>query len=37
MKDYVKEHPIKVVAATVGEDEHSVGLKRSNRYKTWWS
>ncbi|SDE17396.1 D-ornithine 4,5-aminomutase subunit OraE [Sporomusa acidovorans] len=27
MKDYVKEHPIKVVAATVGEDEHSVGLR----------
>lgn len=27
MKDYVKDHPIKVVAATVGEDEHSVGLR----------
>jgi D-ornithine 4,5-aminomutase subunit beta len=27
MRDYVKEHPIKVVAATVGEDEHSVGLR----------
>lgn len=27
MKDYVKEHPVKVVAATVGEDEHSVGLR----------
>lgn len=27
MRDYVKEHPVKVVAATVGEDEHSVGLR----------
>jgi D-ornithine 4,5-aminomutase subunit beta len=27
MRNYVKEHPIKVVAATVGEDEHSVGLR----------
>ncbi|MPQ32889.1 LuxR family transcriptional regulator [Clostridium estertheticum] len=27
MKDYVKQHPIKVVAATVGEDEHSVGVR----------
>jgi D-ornithine 4,5-aminomutase subunit beta len=27
MRDYVKEHPLKVVAATVGEDEHSVGLR----------
>ncbi|MEY8001507.1 D-ornithine 4,5-aminomutase subunit OraE [Clostridium sp. Mt-5] len=27
MRSYVKEHPIKVVAATVGEDEHSVGLR----------
>lgn len=27
MRDYVKEHPIKVVAATVGEDEHSVGVR----------
>nr|WP_032122855.1 D-ornithine 4,5-aminomutase subunit OraE [Clostridium amazonitimonense] len=27
MKDYVKKNPIKVVAATVGEDEHSVGLR----------
>ena len=27
MKDYVKENSIKVVAATVGEDEHSVGLR----------
>ncbi len=27
MRNYVKEHPVKVVAATVGEDEHSVGLR----------
>ena len=27
MRAYVKEHPIRVVAATVGEDEHSVGLR----------
>lgn len=27
MRKYVEEHPIKVVAATVGEDEHSVGLR----------
>lgn len=27
VRAYVKEHPIKVVAATVGEDEHSVGLR----------
>lgn len=27
IKDYVKNHPLKVVAATVGEDEHSVGLR----------
>lgn len=27
IKEYVGEHPIKVVAATLGEDEHSVGLK----------
>ncbi len=27
MKDYVKTHPVKIVAATVGEDEHSVGLR----------
>lgn len=27
MRDYVKENPIRVVAATVGEDEHSVGLR----------
>ncbi|WP_392486470.1 D-ornithine 4,5-aminomutase subunit OraE [Haloimpatiens sp. FM7315] len=27
MREFVKNHPIKVVAATVGEDEHSVGLR----------
>jgi D-ornithine 4,5-aminomutase subunit beta len=27
MREYVKQHPLKVVAATVGEDEHSVGLR----------
>jgi D-ornithine 4,5-aminomutase subunit beta len=27
MRDYVKNSPIRVVAATVGEDEHSVGLR----------
>ena len=27
MRDYVKKHPVKVVAATVGEDEHSVGVR----------
>lgn len=27
MRDYVKNNPIRVVAATVGEDEHSVGLR----------
>lgn len=27
IKEHVKENPIKVVAATVGEDEHSVGLR----------
>ncbi|WP_346929831.1 D-ornithine 4,5-aminomutase subunit OraE [Clostridium sp.] len=27
MRDYVKVNPIRVVAATVGEDEHSVGLR----------
>ncbi|MEW8994940.1 D-ornithine 4,5-aminomutase subunit OraE [Clostridium sp.] len=27
MRDYVKKNPIRVVAATVGEDEHSVGLR----------
>ena len=29
MRDYVIEHPVKVVAATVGEDEHSVGLRET--------
>lgn len=29
MRSYVKEHPVKVVAATVGEDEHSVGLRET--------
>jgi len=27
MKDWVAEHPVKVVCATVGQDEHSVGLR----------
>ncbi|MEG0133341.1 MAG: D-ornithine 4,5-aminomutase subunit OraE [Clostridium sp.] len=27
MRGYVKENPVRVVAATVGEDEHSVGLR----------
>ncbi|WP_208872530.1 cobalamin-dependent protein, partial [Fretibacterium fastidiosum] len=27
IRDYIHERPITVVAATVGEDEHSVGLK----------
>ncbi|MCT4632664.1 MAG: D-ornithine 4,5-aminomutase subunit OraE [Firmicutes bacterium] len=27
IKEHINEHPIKVVAATVGEDEHSVGLR----------
>ncbi|WP_040330281.1 D-ornithine 4,5-aminomutase subunit OraE [Clostridium ihumii] len=27
MREYVKENPVKIVAATVGEDEHSVGLR----------
>jgi D-ornithine 4,5-aminomutase subunit beta len=27
IKDYLKEHPMKIVAGTVGEDEHSVGLR----------
>lgn len=27
MKDFVKNRPITVVCATVGEDEHSVGLR----------
>lgn len=25
--DYIKNHPIKIVAGTIGEDEHSVGLR----------
>jgi D-ornithine 4,5-aminomutase subunit beta len=29
MKDYITEHPMKVVCATVGEDEHSVGLRET--------
>lgn len=27
IKEYIKTHPVKIVAATVGEDEHSVGLR----------
>ncbi|WP_461612250.1 D-ornithine 4,5-aminomutase subunit OraE [Clostridium sp. Marseille-QA1073] len=27
MKEYVQNNPVKIVAATVGEDEHSVGLR----------
>ena len=27
MREYVKKNPVKIVAATVGEDEHSVGLR----------
>lgn len=27
MREYVRENPLRVVAATVGEDEHSVGLR----------
>ena len=27
IRTFVREHPLKVVAATVGEDEHSVGLR----------
>lgn len=27
IRNFIKEHPMKVVAATVGEDEHSVGLR----------
>ncbi|WP_347560218.1 cobalamin-dependent protein [Clostridium sp. JN-9] len=27
MRQYVKSNPVKVVAATLGEDEHSVGLR----------
>lgn len=29
MREYVKDNPIKIVAATVGEDEHSVGLRET--------
>jgi D-ornithine 4,5-aminomutase subunit beta len=29
MKDWVSEHPVKVVCATVGQDEHSVGLRET--------
>ncbi len=25
--DFIRDHPLKIVAATVGEDEHSVGLR----------
>jgi len=27
IRDYVKDHPLTIVAGTVGEDEHSVGLR----------
>ncbi|MGI6486690.1 MAG: D-ornithine 4,5-aminomutase subunit OraE [Tepidanaerobacteraceae bacterium] len=27
IRNYIKEYPIKIVAATVGEDEHSVGMR----------
>lgn len=27
IRAYIKEHPMKVVAGTIGEDEHSVGLR----------
>lgn len=27
IRDFIKNHPIKIVAGTVGEDEHSVGLR----------
>jgi len=27
IKDFIKKHPVKIVAGTVGEDEHSVGLR----------
>ena len=27
IKDFIKDHPMKIVAGTVGEDEHSVGLR----------
>lgn len=29
IKEFIKNHPVKVVAATVGEDEHSVGLRET--------
>lgn len=29
IRDYIKENPVRVVAATVGEDEHSVGLRET--------
>lgn len=29
LRNFVKENPIRVVAATVGEDEHSVGLRET--------
>ena len=27
IREFIKDHPIKIVAGTVGEDEHSVGLR----------
>ncbi len=27
IKDFIKKHPLKIVAGTIGEDEHSVGLR----------
>ncbi|ERI90344.1 B12 binding domain protein [Clostridiales bacterium oral taxon 876 str. F0540] len=27
IRDFIKKHPVKIVAGTVGEDEHSVGLR----------
>ena len=29
VRNFIKEHPMKIVAATVGEDEHSVGMRKS--------
>jgi D-ornithine 4,5-aminomutase subunit beta len=29
LREFIKAHPVKVVAATVGEDEHSVGLRET--------
>lgn len=29
IKEFINNHPVKVVAATVGEDEHSVGLRET--------